>query len=56
MEKQEEVKEPAGTFQAWRVRFEREDTVYFVWVDVAAPHRVVQAQIEDVKYELSGTG
>lgn len=56
VEKQEQVKEPAGTFQAWRVRFEREDTVYFVWVDVAAPHRVVQAQIEDVKYELSGTG
>jgi hypothetical protein len=49
---QEDVETPAGTFRTWRVRFQRESTVYFVWVDVEAPHPVVQARIEDATYRL----
>ena len=54
VEQPEPVKVPAGEFSAWKVRFQRSDIVYFVWVDVQAPNRVVKAQIEDVTYELTG--
>ena len=47
---------PAGTFDAWKIRFQRESSVYFVWVDIAEPHRVIQARIEDVTYELTSFG
>ena len=51
----ETVTVPAGEFQAWRVRFRRESSIYDVWVETAAPHRVVKARIEDVTYELLPT-
>ena len=54
VQKPETVRVPAGTFQAWRVRFQRDTTVYVLWVDSEAPNRVVRAQIEDVRYELTG--
>lgn len=53
VQKPEAIRVPAGAFQAWRVRFQRDNTVYVLWVDAEAPHRVVRAQIEDVRYELS---
>jgi Protein of unknown function (DUF3108) len=53
VQKPEAVQVPAGAFQGWRVRFQRADTVYVLWVDAESPHRVVRAQIEDVRYELS---
>jgi hypothetical protein len=49
---QEDIETPAGKFRTWRVRFQRESTVYFAWVDVNAPHVVVQARIEDATYRL----
>ncbi len=49
----ERVSVPAGEFEAWKVRFDREQSVYFVWVEVAAPHRVLRARIEDTVYELT---
>jgi hypothetical protein len=49
----ESVKVPGGDFTAWKVRFERQSTIYYVWVDVAAPYRVVKARIEDYTYELT---
>lgn len=51
----EKVKVAAGEFQAWKVRFEKDDNSYLVWVEEAAPHRVVKARIEDVTYELAGS-
>ena len=49
----ETVKVPAGEFSAWKVRYQREDSIYYVWVDTQAPNRVVRARIEDVTYELT---
>jgi len=48
----ERVETRAGTFDAWKVRFERDNTVYFLWVATEAPRPVVQARIEGVTYEL----
>ena len=50
----ETVKVPAGEFSAWKVRYQREDSIYFVWVDTQSPNRMVKARIEDVTYELTG--
>jgi len=52
VEGQETVKTPAGEFRAWKIRLGREDSIYRIWVDVAAPHRVVQSRIESVEYQL----
>ena len=49
----ETITVPAGEFKAWRVRYQREDSVYFVWVDVQSPQRMIKARIEDVVYELA---
>lgn len=54
IQKTESVDVPAGKFEAWRVRFQRGSSVYVLWVDTQAPNRVVRAQIEDVRYELTG--
>jgi hypothetical protein len=48
----ENIEVPAGKFTTWRIRISRESSVYTVWVDVASPHRVVRALIEDSTYEL----
>lgn len=52
----QQVKVPAGEFSAYRVRVQKDDSIYQLWVDTAAPHKVVKAQIEDATYELTGTG
>jgi hypothetical protein len=51
----ETVEVPAGEFRTWRVRVAR-DSVYTFWVEEAAPHRVIKAQVEDSTYELTGGG
>jgi hypothetical protein len=52
----ETVEVPAGAFQAWKVRYRYNGSVNYVWVETAAPHRVIQARIEDVTYKLTGSG
>jgi hypothetical protein len=49
---QETVKVPAGTFQAWKIRLETSSITQYFWIDVASPHAVVQADIEDTRYQL----
>lgn len=49
---QEEVKVPAGTFSAWRILLKTSSVTQLFWVDVNAPHAVVQANIEDTTYKL----
>jgi hypothetical protein len=53
VEPTETVKVPAGTFTAWKVRVEANDSVNYFWVDEAAPHRVVQADLDDIEYQLT---
>jgi len=48
----EKVEAGDQEFEAWLVRFDRDGSVYRVWVETADLHRVVRAQIEDVIYEL----
>jgi hypothetical protein len=47
----EEVEVPAGTFMAYSIRVKSSITNRF-WVDVDAPHRVVQARLEGNTFEL----
>ena len=49
----ETVKVPAGTYSAWKVRIRQDKRSYLIWVEEAAPHRMVRAQIEDATYELT---
>lgn len=53
VEPTETVKVPAGTFTAWKIRVEANDSVNYFWVDEAAPHRVVQADLDDIEYQLT---
>lgn len=53
VETAEQVKVPAGTFQAWRVRLETDSITQYFWVNEAAPHQVIQAQIEATKFQLA---
>lgn len=55
VERQERVKVPAGEFTAWKVRIRTATITQFAWIDVQAPHRLVQARIngiQDVTYKL----
>jgi uncharacterized protein DUF3108 len=45
---------PAGTFQAYRIQVETNSITQHFWVNAAAPHQVLRAQIEDTVFELSG--
>jgi hypothetical protein len=56
VEAAETVDVPAGRFQAWKVRYRYNGSVNYVWVETAAPHRLIQARIEDVTYKLTGRG
>lgn len=53
VESAEQVKVPAGEFQAWKVRLSRAGNVNYVWVEAGGAQRVVKAQIEDITYELA---
>lgn len=54
VESQEQVKVPAGTFNAWRVRLETSSITQTFWIEDGGARRVVQARIERVVYQLSG--
>lgn len=56
VEAAETVEVPAGRFQAWKVRYRYNGSVNYVWVETAAPHRMIQARIEDVTYKLTSSG
>ncbi len=49
----ERVEVPAGVFEAWKVRIETSTVTHFLWVEREAPHRVVRARLERVRYELT---
>lgn len=55
VEKTERVEVPAGTFTAWKVRLETNSITQFFWIDEAAPHAVIQANIETIRYQLTST-
>ncbi|MCC7363918.1 MAG: DUF3108 domain-containing protein [Dehalococcoidia bacterium] len=48
----ETVEYEGGEAEAWKVTVKREKSTYRVWVETAAPHRVLRAQIESVTYTL----
>ena len=43
---------PAGTFETWKVRVQRGSSPKVIWVEQGGTHRVIQAQIEDARYEM----
>ena len=49
----ERVEVPAGVFETWKVRIETSTVTHFLWVDREAPHHVVRAHLERVRYELT---
>lgn len=51
---QEEIEVPAGKFQVWRIRVES-SVVNRFWVEVEAPHRVIEARLEDVTFQLTSS-
>jgi hypothetical protein len=55
----EQVKVKGGEFSAWKVRIRTSSVTNTVWVETAAPHRVIKARfagLEDVSYEFAGNG
>jgi len=52
----EKVSVPAGDFEAWKVRYRRGGSVNYLWIEAAAPNRLIRAAIEDVTYELKTPG
>lgn len=52
----ERVSVPAGDFEAWKVRLRRGGSVNYLWIEAAAPNRLIRAAIEDVSYELRAPG
>jgi len=54
VEKMETVTVPAGTFETWSVAIKTSSITQRVWVEVAAPHRMIKARIERDTYELTG--
>ena len=52
VEDRETVETPVGTFETWRVRLERDNTTYLLWVGEDGEKPVVKARIESVNYEL----
>ena len=56
VEKREDVTVPAGAFATWKVRIETSTVTQLIWIEEAAPHRIVRARIERLTYELAGDG
>ena len=46
IESQERIRVPAGDFNSWKVRVETPANTVFIWVDDAAPHRMLRASAE----------
>ncbi len=55
VEEAESVEVPAGAFTTWKVRIATSTITNIIWVEQAAPHRVIRAQIERLTYELTAT-
>lgn len=53
VEGRERVTVPAGTFETWRVSIQTASITQRIWVEVAAPHRMIKARIERDTYELT---
>ena len=56
VEKQERIQLPAGDFDTWNVRIDSGSVTQHIWVESAAPHRMVQASLESLTYQLAGPG
>jgi len=57
VQEKEEVEVPAGTFEAWKVRVRTDTVTQYMWVEAAAPHRLVKARVyglQEVEYALTG--
>ncbi len=52
VEEQETIEVPAGEYDTWRVRLQTASVTQRLWVDTEEPHRVIQAEIEDLTYAL----
>jgi hypothetical protein len=50
----ERVKTPLGTFETWKLRFQPDNDVFYLWIERDAPHRVIQAKIEDATFQITG--
>ncbi len=53
VDKQERIKVPAGDFDTWNIRIESGSMTQRIWVEAAAPHRVIQASLESLTYQLT---
>lgn len=56
VDKQERIKVPAGEFDTWNIRVDSGSVSQHIWVETAAPHRMVQASLETLTYQLAGPG
>lgn len=52
VEARETITVPAGEFDTWRIRLRTASITQRVWVEAAAPHRMIRADIERARYEL----
>lgn len=58
VEGQETIEVPAGKFLTWKVRLRTATITNLYWIEVADPHRLIQARIkgvQDVNYALTST-
>lgn len=53
VEKQERIKVPAGDFDTWNIRVDSGAVTQHIWVETAAPHRMIQASLETLTYQLT---
>ena len=53
--KQERMKVPAGEFDAWNIRIQTGSVTQHIWVEAASPHRMIQASLETLTYQLTGS-
>ncbi len=54
VEEREDVEVPAGTFVTWKIQIKTSTVTQLIWVEDAAPHRIIRARIERLTYELTG--
>lgn len=56
VDKQERIKVPAGEFDTWNIRVDSGSVTQHIWVETAAPHRMIQASLETLTYQLAAPG
>jgi len=52
VDRRERAVVPAGEFDTWRIRVRTASVTQLVWIEVAAPHRMIKAEIERSTYVL----